>query len=73
MVITGQLSCLSVVMVIYHYVEKFWIILVIPNFLYNIYNPEKYYPGEAVNIHIQLLINTIHETNWEINTKKGSG
>ena len=27
-----------------------------PGFLYNIYDNEKYYPGEPVNIHIQSLI-----------------
>ena len=26
--------------------------------MYNIYDHEKYYPGEPVNIHIQALINT---------------
>ena len=28
------------VMVIYHYVERIWKILLTPNFLYNIYNHE---------------------------------
>ena len=59
------------VMVIYYYVEIIWIILVNPNFLYNIYDHEKYYPGEPVNIHIQSLINIIQENNWLITTKKG--
>ena len=31
----------------------------------------KYYPGEPVNIHIQPLINIMHENNWVITTKKG--
>ena len=43
----------TVVVVIYHYVERIWIILVNPNFLYNIYDHEKYYPGGPVNIHIK--------------------
>ena len=43
----------TMVMVIYHYVERIWGILVTPNFLYNIYDNEIYYPGEPVNIHIQ--------------------
>ena len=59
------------VMVIYYYVEIIWIILVNPDFSYNIYDHEKYYPGEPVNIHIQSLINIIQENNWVITTKKG--
>ena len=57
--------------IIYHYVEIIWRILVIPNFLYEIYDHEKYYPGEPVNIYIQSLINIIQENNWVITTKKG--
>ena len=60
-------------MVIYHYVEIIWIIIITPNFLYDIYDHEKYYPGEPVNMHIQLLINIIQENNWVITTKKGKG
>ena len=60
-------------MVIYHYVEIIWRILVTPNFLYNIYNHEKNYPGEPANIHIQPLINIIPDNNWLITTKKGKG
>ena len=43
------------VMVIYHYVERIWIILVTPDIFitYTIIN--KYYLGEPVNIHIQSL------------------
>ena len=40
-------------MVIYHYVERIWRIIVTPNFVFNIYDHEKYYPGEPVNILIQ--------------------
>ena len=58
-------------MLIYHYVERTWIIIVTPNFLYNMYDYEKYYPGEPVNIHIQSLMNIIQYTNWVITTKKG--
>ena len=43
----------AMVMVIYHYVERIWRIHITPNFPYNIYNHQKYYPGEPVNIHIQ--------------------
>ena len=55
------------VMAIYHYVERICRILVTPNFSYNIYDHERYYPGESVNIHIQSLINIIQENNWVIN------
>ena len=34
----GNYPVFTVVMVIYHYLERIWIILVTPNFLYNIYN-----------------------------------
>ena len=61
------------VIIIYHYVERICRIIVTPNFLYNIYDHEKYYPGESVNIHIQSLINLIQEKNWVIATKKGKG
>ena len=44
-----------------------------PWFLYNIYNNEKYYLGEPVNIYIQSLINMIQDKNWLITTKKGKG
>ena len=42
----------AVVMVIYHYIERIWRILITPNFFYDIYDREKYYPGEPVNVHI---------------------
>ena len=42
-----------------------------PDILYNIYDPEKCYPGEPVNINIQSLINIIQEKNRAITTKKG--
>ena len=41
------------VMVIYHYVERIWRILVTPNFCVTYMITNKYYPGEQVNIHIQ--------------------
>ena len=34
---------------------------------------KKYYQGEPVNIHIQLLINITQEKNWVITTNKGLG
>ena len=67
----GNYPFFTVVMVIYHYVERIWIILVAPifNIIYIIIN--LYYPGEPVNIHIQSLINSIQENNRVITTKKG--
>ena len=60
----------ALVMVIYHYVERIGEFWLPPIFLYNIYNHEKYYPGELCIIHIQSLINIIQENNWVITTKK---
>ena len=34
----GNYPVFTVVIVIYHYIERIWRILVTPNFLYNIYN-----------------------------------
>ena len=31
----------------------------------------KYYTGEPVNIHVQPLINIMHDKNWVTTTKKG--
>ena len=36
----GNYPVFTVVMVIYHYAQRIWIILVTPNILYNIYNHE---------------------------------
>ena len=66
----GIYPVFTVVMIIYHYVEKMWIIIVTLNFLYNICDHEKYYPGEPVNINIKSLINIIQESNRVITTKK---
>ena len=59
------------VMVIYHYVDRIDELLLPPNFLYNIYDNKKMYPGEPANIHIQSLIYIIQKNNWVITTKKG--
>ena len=48
----GNYPVFTVVMVIYHYVERIWRIIYPPDFTYKIYDHEKYYPGEPVNIHI---------------------
>ena len=61
--LTGNYPYFDVEIAIYHYVEIIWIIIITPNFLYDIYDHEKYYPGEPVNMHIQLLINIIQENN----------
>ena len=50
-------------MVIYHYVERILIILVTPNFLYNIHTNQKYHSGEAVNIHIHLYFYIVRKIN----------
>ena len=49
----GNYPVFTVVMVIYHYVERIWRIIFEPNFsiTYTIIN--KYDPGEPVNIQIQ--------------------
>ena len=67
----GNYPVFAMVMVIYHYVERIWRILVTPKIFitYTIIN--KYYPGEPVSIHIQSLIHIIQENNWAITTKKG--
>ena len=57
--------------VIYHYVERIWIILVTPIFYITYIIINIYYLGEPVNIHIQSVINIIQENNWVITTKKG--
>ena len=59
------------VMIICHYVDRIWIIIVTPDFSYNIYKNENYYPGEPVDIHIQSLIHINQEKNRVITTKIG--
>ena len=43
-------------MVIFHYIEIIWRILVTLEFSYNIISPEIYYPDEPVDIHVQSLL-----------------
>ena len=66
----GNYPVFTVVMVIYHYVEIFWRIIVTPEFCIAYMIMKKYYPVKPVNIHIQSLINMIQENNWVITTKK---
>ena len=49
----GNYPDFIVVMVIYHYVERIWRILVTPNFCIRYIVANKYYPGRPVNIHIK--------------------
>ena len=55
----GNYPVFTVVMVIYHHVERTWRILVDPNFCITYTIIKKHYPGEPVNIHIQSLMNII--------------
>ena len=65
----GNYPVFIMVMIIYHYVEKIWRIIVTPNFCITYIIKKKYYPNEPVNIRIQLLINIIQNNNWVISTK----
>ena len=58
-------------MVIYHYVDRIWRVLVNPNICITYTIMNKYYPGEPINIHIKLLINIMLKNNWVITTQKG--
>ena len=59
------------VMVIYHNADRIWRIFVAPNFCITYTIMKKYYPGEPVNIHIQLLVDIIQEKSWAVTTRKG--
>ena len=67
----GNYPVFTVVMVIYHYVERYGEFSLPPLFNITCMIINIYYPGEPVNIHIQSLINIIHENNRVITTKKG--
>ena len=69
----GNCPVLTVGMVIYHLVERTWIILVTPNFCITYMIMNEYYTGEPVNIHIQSLMNIMQDNNRVISTKKGKG
>ena len=58
------------VILIYYYVEIIAEFLLPLIYLYNIYDNQKYFPGEPFNIHIQSLINNFQDENWVITTKK---
>ena len=67
----GNYPVFNVVMVIYHYVERIWRILIAPDFCITFMTMNKYYSCEPVNIHIQPFINIMQENNRVITTKKG--
>ena len=60
-------------MAIFYYRERTRRIIFTIDFLYNIYDHEKYYPYEPVNVNIKSLINIIQDNNRLITTKKGKG
>ena len=57
-------------MAIFYYRERTRRIIFTIDFLYNIYDHEKYYPYEPVNVNIKSLINIIQDNNRLITTKK---
>ena len=61
------------VIVIYRYVERIGGFSLPPIFPYNMYNHEKYYPGETFNIHIQSLIILSRRKIGQLPPKKGKG
>ena len=67
----GNYPAFTVVMVIYHYVERIWRIPIPPFVYITCMIINRYYPDEPVNINIQQLINITQEKNWVITTKKG--
>ena len=67
----GNYPEFTVVMVIYHYVERIWRILFPPIFYKTYMIVNIYYTGEPVNMHIQSLITIVQENNWVITTLKG--
>ena len=52
-------SVFTMIILIYHYVERIWRILVTLNFCITYMIMKKYYLGESVKILIQSLINII--------------
>ena len=69
--LSGNCPVFTLVILIYHNVERIWRILVTPNFFIKYTIIKKEYPVEPVNIHIQSFINSIQENNWVITTKNG--
>ena len=67
----GNYPDFTVVMAIYRYVERIGEFLLPPIFSNNIYDNEKNYPYEPVNMNIVSLINIIQDNNRIINAKKG--
>ena len=69
--LSGNCPVFTLVIIVYHNVERIWRILVTPNFCITYTIIKKEFPGEPVDIHMQSLINNIQENNWVITTKKG--
>ena len=66
----GKYPIFTMVVIIYHYVERIEELFLPLICSYNIYDHQKYDPGKPVNIHIQPLMNIIQENNRVIKTKK---
>ena len=66
----GNWPIFTVVMLIYHYVERIWKNIITPLFCITYTIVNKYYLVEPVSILIKSLINIIQEINWEVTTKK---
>ena len=66
----GNYPVFTAVMVIYHYVERIWRILVSPFFCITYMIINRHYTGRRDSIHIQSVINIIQVNNWVITTKK---
>ena len=71
--LTGDYPIFTVVMAIYHYLERIGKLLVPLIFWGMTYRIIYIYIGEPFNIHIQSLINIIQENNRVITNKKGRG
>ena len=69
----GNYPVFTIVMVIYHYIERIWTILVTLNFCIAYMIMNKYYPVEPVHIYIQSLMNIMQEKIGKLPTKKGKG
>ena len=67
--LSGNNPIFTVVMVIYHYVERIRKIFVPSNFCIKYRTMKKNYVRKPVHIHIQSLINIIQEKNWVVTTK----
>ena len=51
----GNHPVFTMAMVIYHYVERIWKFSLPPIFCITYTIMNEYYPGESVNVHIQII------------------